>query len=163
MASKNGGGRSVDDEFPDDEPVDELEDAEDEDVDDLDDADEDDDEDFDDEDLDEDEDDLEDEAPVGRGRSVATSRASAKAGSVARTRTTAKTRKDADLRPGLIGRFVNFVREVVAELQKVIWPTRKELLTYTTVVVVFVAIMMSYVAGLDYGFARAMFLVFGHK
>ena len=162
MASKNGGGRSVDDEFPDDEPNAELEDAEDEDVDDLDDADEDDDEDFDDdEDLDEDEDDLEDKAPVGRGRSVATSRASAKAGSVSRARTTAKTRKDADLRPGLIGRFINFVREVVAELQKVIWPTRKELLTYTTVVVVFVAIMMSFVAGLDYAFARAMFLVFG--
>ena len=168
MASKNGDGRSVDDEFPDDEPVDELEDAEDEDVDDLDDADEDDDEDFDDEDLDEDEDDLEDEAPVGRGRSVATSRASAKAasakaGSVARARTTGKTRKDADLRPGLIGRFINFVREVVAELQKVIWPTRKELLTYTTVVVVFVAIMMSFVAGLDYAFARGMFLVFGNN
>ena len=165
MASKNGDGRSVDDEFPDDEPVDELEDAED--VDDLDDADEDD-EDFDDEDLDEDEDDLEDNAPVGRGRSVATSRASAKAasakaGSVARARTTGKTRKDADLRPGLIGRFINFVREVVAELQKVIWPTRKELLTYTTVVVVFVAIMMSFVAGLDYAFARGMFAVFGNN
>lgn len=166
MARKNGDGRSVGDEFPDDEPVDELEDAEDEDVDDLDDADED--EDFDDEDLDEDEDDLEDEAPVGRGRSVATSRASAKAasakaGSVARTRTTGKARKDTDLRPGLIGRFINFVREVVAELQKVIWPTRKELLTYTTVVVVFVAIMMSFVAGLDYAFARGMFLVFGNN
>ena len=166
MASKNGDGRSVDDEFPDDEPVDELEDAEDEDVDDLDDADEDDDEDLDDEDLDED--DLEDGAPVGRGRSVATSRASAKAasakaGSVSRTRTTGKTRKDTDLRPGLIGRFVNFVREVVAELQKVIWPTRKELLTYTTVVVVFVAIMMSFVAGLDYAFARGMFAVFGNN
>jgi preprotein translocase subunit SecE len=159
VASKNGGGRSVDDEFPDDEPVDELADAEDEDVDDLDDADEDDDED---EDY---EDDLAENAPVGRGRgrSVATSRASAKAGSsVSRTRA-ARTRKDADLRPGLIGRFINFVREVVAELQKVIWPTRKELLTYTTVVVVFVAIMMSFVAALDYGFARAMFLVFGSK
>jgi len=160
VASKNGDGRSVDDEFPDDEPVDELEDAEDEDVDDLDDADEDDD-DF--EDEYEDDEELEDEAPVGRGRrSVATSRASAKA-SVARTRTTARTRKDTETRPGLIGRFVNFVREVVAELQKVIWPTRKELLTYTTVVVVFVAIMMSFVAGLDYAFARAMFLVFGNN
>jgi len=166
VASKNGDGRSVDDEFPDDEPIDELEDAEDEDVDDLDDADEDDEDD--DEEYEEDEDDLEDEAPVGRGRSVATSRASAKAasakaGSVARTRAAARTRKDADLRPGLIGRFINFVREVVAELQKVIWPTRKELLTYTTVVVVFVAIMMSFVAGLDYAFARAMFLVFGNN
>jgi len=158
VASKNGGGRSVDDEFPDDEPVDELEDAEDEDVDDLDDADEDDD-DF--EDEYEDDEELEEEAPVGRRRSVATSRASAKA-SVARTRTTARTRKDTETRPGLIGRFINFVREVVAELQKVIWPTRKELLTYTTVVIVFVTIVMSFVAGLDVGFAKLMFLVFGN-
>jgi len=52
---------------------------------------------------------------------------------------------------------------MVGELRKVIWPTRKELLTYTTVVVVFVAIMMSFVAGLDYAFARGMFLVFGNN
>ena len=32
-----------------------------------------------------------------------------------------------------------FYRQVVAELRKVIWPTRKELVTYTTVVLVFVA------------------------
>jgi preprotein translocase subunit SecE len=146
VARKNGGGRSVDDEFPDDEPTDELEDE------DVDDADGDDEE-FDDE----------DETPVRRGRSVATWRASTKA-AADRTKATSRARaRDRDLRPGLVGRFVNFVREVVAELQKVIWPTRKELLTYTTVVVVFVAIMMSFVALLDYGFARAMFAVFGSK
>ena len=37
---------------------------------------------------------------------------------------------------------------------KVIYPTRKELLTYTTVVVVFVTIMMTLVALLDLGFAK---------
>jgi preprotein translocase subunit SecE len=68
--------------------------------------------------------------------------------------------KEAD-RPGIIGRLVNFVREVVAELRKVIWPTRKELITYTTVVVIFVTIMFTIVAGLDYGFARAALWVFG--
>ena len=46
----------------------------------------------------------------------------------------------------LFGRIGRFVREVVAELQKVIWPTRKELLTYTAVVIVFVAVMMTIVA-----------------
>src|SRR6266511_1186467 len=51
-------------------------------------------------------------------------------------------------RPGIIGRLVNFVREVVAELRKVIWPTRKELLTYTTVVIIFVTMMFVIVAGL---------------
>ena len=42
----------------------------------------------------------------------------------------------------------------MAELRKVIWPTRKELLTYTAVVVVFVTVMMTIVAVLDYGFAK---------
>jgi preprotein translocase SecE subunit len=56
---------------------------------------------------------------------------------------------------------IRFYREVVAELRKVIWPTRKELITYTAVVIVFVSIMVAIVAGLDYGFARAVLAVFG--
>ncbi len=54
-----------------------------------------------------------------------------------------------------------FYRQVVAELRKVIWPTRKELLTYTTVVLAFVAIVMAYVSVLDVGFGRLVFAVFG--
>ena len=54
-----------------------------------------------------------------------------------------------------------FVRQVIAELRKVIWPTRKELVAYTTVVVVFVVIMASIVAGLDFIFTRAVLFVFG--
>ena len=64
-------------------------------------------------------------------------------------------------RPNIFGRFVNFVREVVAELRKVIWPTRKELLTYTAVVVLFVALMITIVAGLDWVFAKGVLWVFG--
>jgi preprotein translocase subunit SecE len=52
---------------------------------------------------------------------------------------------------------------VVAELRKVIWPTRKELLTYTAVVVVFVSIMLTVVGLLDVAFARAVLWVFGNK
>jgi preprotein translocase subunit SecE len=63
--------------------------------------------------------------------------------------------------PGPFGRLGRFVREVVAELRKVIWPTRKELLTYATVVVVFVAIMLTIVGLLDYGFAQGVLFVFG--
>jgi preprotein translocase subunit SecE len=59
---------------------------------------------------------------------------------------------------GLPGRFI---REVVAELRKVIWPTRKELVTYAVVVIFFVAVMMTIIAGFDYGFARAVQWVFG--
>ncbi|GAA1815408.1 preprotein translocase subunit SecE [Planosporangium flavigriseum] len=77
------------------------------------------------------------------------------------TRTPAKTK--AGERPGVFARFRNFLREIISELGKVIWPTRKELLTYTTVVVVFVAIMMTIVGVLDFGFAKAVIYVFGSK
>ncbi|MFY1673348.1 preprotein translocase subunit SecE [Plantactinospora sp. WMMB334] len=86
------------------------------------------------------------------------------------TATRERTRTDsADSRPktrtegrvGIFGRIARFIREVVAELRKVIWPTRKELLTYTAVVVVFVAVVLTIVAGLDYAFARGVLWVFG--
>jgi preprotein translocase subunit SecE len=57
-----------------------------------------------------------------------------------------------------IGRFL---REVVAELRKVIWPGRRELITYTTVVIIFVAVMVALVAGLDLLFAKGVIAVFG--
>ena len=47
-----------------------------------------------------------------------------------------------------------FVREIIAELRKVLWPSRNELVTYTIVVIVFVVIMVRVVAGLDIGFAK---------
>ena len=54
-----------------------------------------------------------------------------------------------------------FLREVVAELRKVIWPGRRELITYTTVVIVFVAFIVALVSGLDLLFARGVIAVFG--
>ncbi|HKT05613.1 MAG TPA: preprotein translocase subunit SecE [Rugosimonospora sp.] len=66
-------------------------------------------------------------------------------------------------RVGIFGRLGRFVREVVAELRKVIWPTRKELLTYTAVVIVFVTIMLTIVGLLDLGFAKGVLFVFGGK
>jgi preprotein translocase subunit SecE len=54
-----------------------------------------------------------------------------------------------------------FVRQVVAELRKVIWPTRRELVTYTVVCLTFVVFMATIVTLLDVGFAKLMFWVFG--
>jgi preprotein translocase subunit SecE len=54
-----------------------------------------------------------------------------------------------------------FVRQIVAELRKVIWPTRNVLVTYTTVCLIFVVVMATYVTLLDVGFAKLMFWVFG--
>ena len=70
-----------------------------------------------------------------------------------------------DSRPGkgsLPSRFVRFLREVVAELRKVIWPTRNQLVTYTIVVLVFVSFMVALVTGLDYLFGRGVLFLFGN-
>jgi len=61
----------------------------------------------------------------------------------------------------LLHRLSRFLREVVAELRKVIWPTRKQLVTYTIVVLVFVSFMVALVAGLDYVFAQGVLFLFG--
>jgi preprotein translocase subunit SecE len=62
---------------------------------------------------------------------------------------------------GLFRSLARFVREIVAELRKVIWPSRQELITYTIVVVIFVVILISIVAGLDIGFAKMTLWIFG--
>jgi preprotein translocase subunit SecE len=133
VASRNRRGRDVEDDGVDEPIEDEYDDT------DLDDSDV---EEFD--ELEEEE----DAKPSRRSR----------AGTATRTRAVRRTRTEA---PGILGWLVRRFRETVAELQKVIWPTRKELLTYTSVVVVFVALIMSIVAGLDTGFAKLMFAVFG--
>ena len=61
----------------------------------------------------------------------------------------------------LPSRIVRFLREVVAELRKVIWPTRKQLVTYTIVVLVFVSFMVALVALLDLVFAQGVSFLFG--
>jgi preprotein translocase subunit SecE len=66
---------------------------------------------------------------------------------------------------GPIGRLfraiARFIREVVAELRKVIWPTRKELITYSVVVVFFIAVMMAIITGFDTAFGYGVNWVFG--
>jgi preprotein translocase subunit SecE len=62
---------------------------------------------------------------------------------------------------GFFARIALFLRQVVAELRKVVRPTRNELITYTTVCMVFVAVVMAYVAGLDIAFGKLVLLIFG--
>jgi len=64
-------------------------------------------------------------------------------------------------KPSLFARFTRFIREVWSELRKVIWPNRKQMVTYTAVVMVFVVFMVALVSGLDLGFKELIGLVFG--
>ncbi|MCZ2402116.1 preprotein translocase subunit SecE [Paenarthrobacter sp. Z7-10] len=65
------------------------------------------------------------------------------------------------VKPGFFARMALFFRQVIGELRKVVTPTRKELINYTIVVLVFVAIMMAIVTGLDLAFGKAVLWIFG--
>ena len=60
-----------------------------------------------------------------------------------------------------IVRLLLFYRQVVAEMRKVVWPTRQELITYTIVVIVFVVSFGFLVLVFDLGVARVVRAVFG--
>jgi preprotein translocase subunit SecE len=61
----------------------------------------------------------------------------------------------------VVARLRRFLREVVAELRKVHWPTRRQIVVYTAVVLVFVAFMVTLVGLLDVGFQKLTFTLFG--
>lgn len=70
-------------------------------------------------------------------------------------------RAGSDREPGRLRRMIRFYRQVVAELRKVIWPTRRELLTYTSVVLVFVVFMVIVISIYDFAFSQGVLAVFG--
>jgi preprotein translocase subunit SecE len=62
---------------------------------------------------------------------------------------------------GLFARVGLFYRQVVSELSKVVWPTRKQLSTYTAVVMVFVTFVIAVVSIFDLVITKLVFWVFG--
>ncbi|MEK6648651.1 MAG: preprotein translocase subunit SecE [Actinomycetota bacterium] len=62
---------------------------------------------------------------------------------------------------GLFARIGLFYRQIISELRKVVWPTRKQLSTYTAVVLVFVSFIIAVVSLLDLVLTKIVFLVFG--
>ena len=73
----------------------------------------------------------------------------------------ASAKKDRAEKRSPFGRMALFLRQVFAELKKVVTPTRKELISYTTVVLIFVVIMMALVSGLDAVFSVFVIWLFG--
>jgi len=68
--------------------------------------------------------------------------------------------------PGRGGRnpityVINYLKQVIAELRKVIWPNRKQMVSYTSVVLVFLAFMVALIGVVDLGLAKLMMLVLG--
>lgn len=80
----------------------------------------------------------------------------ASGGDVVPAKATAREKK-----PNFFMRIVIFIRQVLAELRKVVTPTRSELLKFTAVVLGFVIVMMAFVYGLDFVFSWVTSVVFG--
>jgi preprotein translocase subunit SecE len=53
-----------------------------------------------------------------------------------------------------------FLREVRAELRKVAWPTRSEVVNYSTVVLATLIVMIGLITLLDLGFAKFVVFIF---
>ena len=62
---------------------------------------------------------------------------------------------------GIFARVGLFYRQIVSELRKVVWPTRHQLTTYTSVVLVFVSFIIAVVSLVDLVLTKIVFWVFG--
>ncbi len=73
-----------------------------------------------------------------------------------------RTKKgDEPRKRGFFAQLMLFFRQVIDELKKVVTPTRKELVNYSIVVIVFVIIIMLLVTLLDFLFGSGAAFVFG--
>ena len=76
-------------------------------------------------------------------------------------RTMSESVESTEQKLGLFARVGLFYRQILSELKKVVWPTRKQLSTYTAVVLVFVLFIIAVVSLLDLVLTKIVFWVFG--
>jgi preprotein translocase subunit SecE len=89
------------------------------------------------------------------------SKTSATAKKAAADKKAKKPKKPGDRTANPFVFLYNYLKQVVAEMRKVIWPNRKQMLTYTSVVLVFLAFMVALVGLADFGLTKLALLVFG--
>lgn len=58
-----------------------------------------------------------------------------------------------------MGRIIQFFREVWVELGKVVWPTRKEALKLTGIVIAFSLVVAAFLGLIDFGLVRVLDLL----
>ena len=75
---------------------------------------------------------------------------------------TDRPRAKGDKKPNIFARIAIFIRQVFAELRKVVVPTRQELIKYSLVSIGFVVVVMAIVWGLDLLFTMVTNWVFGN-
>jgi preprotein translocase subunit SecE len=62
---------------------------------------------------------------------------------------------------GLISKSIQFVRDAKTELKKVKWPTKKELMASTAVVIVLSLLVAFYLGIIDFGLIKIIKLIIG--
>jgi preprotein translocase subunit SecE len=72
-----------------------------------------------------------------------------------------KARKPGEESTNPIGYVYTYLKQVIAELRKVIWPNRKQMGTYTSVVLAFLVFMVTLIGLVDLGLAKLVLMVFG--
>jgi len=70
-----------------------------------------------------------------------------------------KSSKPAEKKPNIFVRFGHYCKDVVAELKRVTWPSKKELVNSTLAVLAFVAVTAVIIGGLDVLFGAGMRLL----
>ena len=96
---------------------------------------------------------LQRQGQLGADGTVASRRPPANAGGLSRRAPEAE-------RPGFGSRFGQYLREVRAELGKVLWPHRPEVINYSTVVLTTLVLLALLIFGLNYAFARGVSFLF---
>jgi len=78
-----------------------------------------------------------------------------------KSKTVKKSKKSGDRSANPFVFVYNYLKQVVVEMRKVIWPNRKQMLSYTSVVLAFLAFMVALVGLADFGLTKLVLLVFG--
>jgi preprotein translocase subunit SecE len=105
--------------------------------------------------------DVDDADDAGSSGAVELTESSAKEEAAKKPKKAQKARKSSEQSTNPILYVYNYLRQVVAELRKVIWPNRKQMGTYTSVVLAFLVFMVTLIGLVDLGLGRLVLLVFG--
>ncbi len=85
--------------------------------------------------------------------------ATAKPAPVMKKHTAPEKAKSAATEPNVVQKSIQFLREVKIELKKVTWPTRKQTMGSTLVVIILVMIISLFLGAVDYSLSSLMQVV----
>lgn len=69
------------------------------------------------------------------------------------------SKKSAEKNPNIFVRMKRYFKEVGAELKKTVWPTKKDLVKYTGVVLAFIVVFAVVVGAMDFALVELLNLI----